>query len=640
MNRPDLARISENVFRVTDTCNVYVLRSGSEGVAIDFGSGAVLDLLPDLGIERIVDVLVTHHHRDQVQGLDRALAAGARVWVPPVEQDLFRFADDLWQARRVDNDYDVRQDRFAPLTSVAVTGVLPEYRTVRFGDYDIEVLPTPGHTVGSLSFLVDVDGKALAFTGDLIAGPGKVWSVAATQWTYNGIEGVGATWHSVLDIRDRNLDVLLPSHGAPIPKPGPAIDLLATRLHGLIDHRGGLAPPPRGFGVADLADWRDRPYQVLSPHLLLNRTSQSRSYALLSDSGKALLIDFGYDFSTGMPPPGDRTSRRPLLATIDTLKRDHGVDRIDVVVPTHYHDDHVAGFNLLREVEGTAVWAAENFSSILSEPSRYDLPCLWYDPITVDRSIALERAITWEEYELTLYELPGHTLYACAIAFEVDGMRVVASGDQQGTVPGVEAEYFGYTYRNRFDHRDYRRSAELYRRLKPDLLISGHWEPRHVTDAYLRMLLERGTALESLHEQLLPFESFDLGAEGTAAWIRPYRSTVPTNGALVVEVEVRNPFRFAGVAVIELALPSGWTAIPVRAELPLPATGTATQSFTISVGAHEVRRARIGCDITIEGYRLGLAAEALATVVDPNSDVLRSLPVAGPSARRPSGNRP
>ena len=88
------------VLRFRDTCNVYVLRSERDGVLIDFGSGAILDHLSDLDLDRVTDVLVTHHHRDQVQGLARAVEAGARIWVPPVEQDLIARVDRHWLTRR------------------------------------------------------------------------------------------------------------------------------------------------------------------------------------------------------------------------------------------------------------------------------------------------------------------------------------------------------------------------------------------------------------------------------------------------------------------------------------------------------------------------------------------------------------
>ena len=48
-----------------DTCNVYVLCSGREAVLIDFGSGDVLNHLSEMGVDRVTDVLMTHHHRDQ-----------------------------------------------------------------------------------------------------------------------------------------------------------------------------------------------------------------------------------------------------------------------------------------------------------------------------------------------------------------------------------------------------------------------------------------------------------------------------------------------------------------------------------------------------------------------------------------------
>src|SRR5689334_12238101 len=173
-----LVEVAPGIGRYADTCNVYVLRSGAEAVLIDFGAGDVLEELDAKGV-RVTDVLVTHHHRDQVQGLQRAVDAGIRIWVPPVERPLIDGIDRHWQARPIDNDYDLLQDRFSLLESVSVTGTVPEYRTHRYGGFDVYTLPTPGHTVGSVTYVVEVEGRRVAFTGDLLYGEGKVWSLAA-----------------------------------------------------------------------------------------------------------------------------------------------------------------------------------------------------------------------------------------------------------------------------------------------------------------------------------------------------------------------------------------------------------------------------------------------------------------------------
>src|SRR5215217_6174274 len=199
-------RITDQLFLFQDTCNVYVLRSGNEALLIDFGSGDVLDHLAEIGVERVTDVLMTHHHRDQGQGLARAVQAGIRIWVPHTEQDLFHTVDAHWQAREIYDNYNVRQDRFSLLESVPVTGTLEDYQVRPFGDHVMTVLPTPGHTPGSISLLVEEDGQRILFSGDLIMSPGKVVSLAATQWTYNGAEGVAAGIASLLDLQDRQIN--------------------------------------------------------------------------------------------------------------------------------------------------------------------------------------------------------------------------------------------------------------------------------------------------------------------------------------------------------------------------------------------------------------------------------------------------
>src|SRR3954471_10883853 len=179
-------RLVGGVQRLPDTCNAYFVASGTVAVAIDFGSGLVLDRLDELGVDRLTDVLVTHHHRDPVQGLRRAADAGIRIWVPPIERELISGVDARWQRRQLDNDYDLRQDRFSLLEQVPVAGTVDEYRTRRYGGVEVHALPVPGHTIGSVAYLVEAGGRRLAFSGDLAYGEGKVWSLAATQWSYGG----------------------------------------------------------------------------------------------------------------------------------------------------------------------------------------------------------------------------------------------------------------------------------------------------------------------------------------------------------------------------------------------------------------------------------------------------------------------
>lgn len=603
-----MAEIADGVHLFRDTCNVYVLVRDREAVLIDFGDGAVLDHLADFGADRVADVLVTHHHRDQVQGLHKAVAHGARIWVPPVERDLFDKVDAHWQQRVVDNYYDLRQDRFSLLEPVPVTGVVPEYRTRRFGGVDVTTVPTPGHTLGSVSYVVNFDGRRLAFTGDLIHGPGTVWSLAATQWSYTALEGVKATVLSLYEMGARRPDLVLPSHGDPIAEPQAAFDLLETRLRALSDSRADKPWDARG-------QWA-HPFEELSPHLLRNTTSFATSYVLLSDTGNALLIDFGLDMIVNLPTGDDRSSRRPWLPSLSVLRKDFGVDRVEVALPTHYHDDHVAGFNLLRDVEGTRVWSAASVADVLTTPKRYDLPCLWYDPIPVDRVLDTGRPVRWHEYELTVYPLPGHTLYAVAIAFEVDGQRVVATGDQQTTTwqPGERAEILNLQYKNRFRIDDFTKSAELYRKLRPELMISGHWAPRRVDDAYLDLLAEKGAELARLHRELLPLSGVDFEAEGVGAWLRPYQVTTAPGRPFTVEVEARNPFADADEVTVTLVVPAGWRAEPALASAEVPGRAHQAFEFVVTPGERPCRRARLGADLTVGATRFGQHAEALVDV--------------------------
>jgi glyoxylase-like metal-dependent hydrolase (beta-lactamase superfamily II) len=238
LDSTDVTEVAPGVWRVRDTCNVYLVAADAPGdgengrtaIAVDFGAGRVLDVLASLGIARITDVVMTHHHRDQGQGLPLAVAHGARIHVPPVEVDLFADVGEMWRTRRLDNDYGVRQDRFSLLEAVPVAGTVPEYRTAHFGGVALTTIPTPGHTVGSVTYLLERAGSRIAFSGDLIHSPGRVWSLAATQWSYTGVEGPAMLVLSCHLLQDEHPDLLLPSHGEPMADAEDALDLLGGRM--------------------------------------------------------------------------------------------------------------------------------------------------------------------------------------------------------------------------------------------------------------------------------------------------------------------------------------------------------------------------------------------------------------------------
>lgn len=596
-----LKQITDHVYLYKDTCLVYIIKNHDRAILVDFGSGKVCGELEGLGINRIEAVLLTHHHRDQLQGLS-GVNGKYPVYVPHTERELVEEADLMWQSREILNNYNCRQDRFCSLESLFVSGSLLDYGEYEFAGIRVMVWPTPGHTTGSVTLEMEVDGQKLAFTGDLIFEKGKVVSLAATQWSYNGGEGIPYTVLSLLFLQDQNYDWLLPSHGSPM-RPGEAIPQTVENLASLMKLRG---QNPRCFLL------RETPYEHITEHLLFNRTSMSDSYVLLSKSGKALILDLGYDFMAGVAAGVDKSSRRPWLYTIPWLFDHLGVKAVDGCIPTHYHDDHVAGFSLLQRRYGTKVMCAESFADILENPSDYDLPCLWYEPVHVDRALPLNTPFSWEEYELTLYPMSGHTRYEVAIGFTVDGKKVLCAGDQYADEDGL---FCNYVYKNLFSYTDFEQSAALYRKLSPDLILTGHWQYQDRGKDYMDQLEKRGRELAALHEKLLPESGVDFDPDQRLVSCHPYQVFGEAGEEKTLTVSIANPCAKKVKARVFLILPEGVKTVGEQ-DFTVQIEEGKTKEITIflQLGEKNARRCRIGVNLEIDGQNMGQAAEALLTL--------------------------
>jgi hypothetical protein len=257
-------------------------------------------------------------------------------------------------------------------------------------------------------------------------------------------------------------------------------------------------------------------------------------------------------------------------------------------------------------------------ADILENPLDQDLPCIWYDPVPVDRRLPLNTSFHWHEYEITVHDLPGHTLYAAAYEFVVDGVRVLATGDQQvgmGAADGSR-EVLNYQYRNRFRLGDYPASARLYREVAPQLMIFGHWPPRWVGDDYFRMVADEACEQDRLHRELLPLEETGIGPDGVLARIAPYYSRARAGVVQKFTIDVNNPVAATQPAVLRMVLPTGWVAAPEVVALSLAPLASERVEVEVTAGAPR-RRARMAVDLSIGDLHLGQHAEAIVDVRSP-----------------------
>jgi glyoxylase-like metal-dependent hydrolase (beta-lactamase superfamily II) len=604
-----LERLSPHLYRFRDTCNVYLLREGTAGLLIDAGSGAILDQIASAGVEQVEWVLHTHHHRDQCQGDGRLVEHGARIGVPAREAALWADVDAVWRLRRLFDDYDVSSTRNALASPVPVAHRLGDHETFSWRGHEIRVQPTPGHTKGSVTYLVEVDGRTWAFSGDLIAAPGRVPTIHDLQWQYGMPDALGAALHSVTLLGGMPIARLLPSHGEPMDDPPVALAALEAGLRELY----ALLSEIRRNRV-----WLEWPHSVDQPktrvltHLWANTHSLANTYALVADDGRALLLDYGY-------PSWDHffADQRFVAHSLDELRALAGITRIEAVIPSHYHDDHLAGVPWLQRTYGTQAWIHESFAELVARPSDWRLPCLLGEPIRPDRVLSDGERVRWADWSFDVFHMPGHTWWAMGLVGEVDGTRVAVTGDNllAGALSPLRAAAPIYRNRMRLDS-----IATGVRRLmdfEPELLLTGHTGAIPVSRAMLDDFLAWARRLEGAFLRLCPVpERVNEALDPDFVVVFPYHTTAAPGTTMDLEVRFTNHGPVQEEARVELLLPPGWTAAPASAATPVDPHATVGLGFTVGVPAGApAGRSILLAEVALGSRHLGPRAEAIVNVL-------------------------
>jgi len=622
-----LTRISDHLYQLVDTCNVYLISDGDYGLLIDTGSGAIVDHLQQAGVQKVEWILHTHHHRDQCTGTPRLREHGAQVAVPEYERHLFDQAELFWQTRRTYDNYNDRNTFFTVGTDIPVDAVLEDYETFRWRGYEFFVLPAKGHTLGSSALIVKIDGRVVAFTGDLMGAGGKLYQLHAMEYAYGSMEGVLFTLQSIQALGKRNVDVCYPSHGEPVTAVASDIHKLERRLMDCVDLGRGMRTAGRDSFVPEQVFLPDPKFVPLSRHLLWGGIwTCSNFYVILSDSGKAMFVDYGHAYAPHMHTGADHDgleSMRFVEHHLDELRDHYGVTEFSLVVPTHIHDDHTCGIPFLQRHHGTQVWALEEVGQVLADPAAWaSTPCTFPKPIRIDRWLADGDRFEWEEYEFEIRFAPGQTEYHSVYAGMIDGRKVAFTGDNYFTaevVTGgkVEMRPFQTTVlRNSFQLAMHRRCAEVMRAMNPELICPGHRDVLPCTKQELDTYCDFITRKERVFCELVA-EPADHYIDLFWARLLPYLAVVQPGQNIDYRLLLRNNLQRPVTYEARLIGPSGWELSSEFSRVSLE-PGSRGELLLSAVAPQQPDNTRrlITAEVKVDGRSQGQITEALVTVRD------------------------
>ena len=627
-------RVLPSVYVWRESCNVYAIEGPAGSVIVDAGTG---EWVPSAGQlpAKPVALLCTHFFRDHSAGA--AVAAkelGLQIYVPEQEVDLFREPTEHFRRRGTYVIYENYWNHFAPIVPIPVSGVLRDYERITIAGIEFEVVPLPGATMGQVGFAFTVPGTSLraVCSGETIHSPGRVPRVSPLQYNYNDLMGAVEVYYSAGDLRRRGVDVLLPSLGIPIIEEADrALEQLQESMTALCADR----PTEAGVLASD-----DDPVLVrVTDHVWQATRANASSFFLISDKGTALALDYGYHDTRVMYslPLSWEPIRRPLLHTLDALQEQVGVSHIDVVIPSHFHDDHISGIPILQRLQGTQCWVTDAFADLLAEPEASAFPCTWPQPIRIDRTIREADTVSWEGFTFRFAPMSGHTRFSSLIGFEADGVRFAHTGDQYhfqsaaslarheiarlprdkavrdwtGIVPGNN-----HVYRNGARLDGYAQSGGWLKEWHPDIVIGGHWPPFITNQDFFGLIDQKTREYEGVHRAAMPLGEdethFDLDSWG--GWLWPYRLLLQPGDTGAVRATVRNPLPRAATLEVRLVGPADWQGS--SATLHAEPRAEVSCDLTI-IPSGPCRRQPIAIELHADGRPFGQVAEAVVTVGSP-----------------------
>ncbi len=545
----NLKRIFENIYLFKDVVNVYAIKDDDKAILIDFGSGRILDHLSEIGIEKVDYIFHTHYHRDQCFGDKIALESNIKIAAPEEEKKLFLEAEKFWKTRSYYDIYIFKPTFFVSTYNIPLELTFKDGDVFKWGSFELKIIETKGHSSGSLSYLLDVNGETLAFTGDLIHSGGKTLNYYDLEYNYfdNGMTGVNFSLKSLDLLMRYNPKILLPSHGDIIQEPEKDVEILKKNFERAKFVFSGYSKK------LEKKEYYMEKIKLVNlkkefPHII--HRNFSPPFIIFGNHQNCFLIDY----IPGGPPVGFK------LRMLKRKMERRNVENIDFIIPTHYHDDHVGGIPLLKQKFDVKVYAFEKMVDILENPTHYRLGCLMEAPIKVDKVFKEGDILRWDDYEFQIYHFPGQTEYHMGLFGEIDGKSVFFVGDSLSTSMLVDrSTSFNHVNLCRFgDNVGFKKCADILLKCNPEYVAVSHEgifkADMELLERYKEIVSEYEPTITSVAAQEDPNMAFDQN------WLhfKPIRINTKPGKSVKTNLVVRNYLKKESKIEFELNLPKGW----------------------------------------------------------------------------------
>lgn len=547
----EMTVLSPHVAVYRGPINVGVVRDGPRALLLDCGDAGVADRLASLGVTTVDRELFTHHHRDQACGAHLLVAKGAKLFVPAAERAYFDDVAAYWNNPKSRwHLYNQHPHHLMLAEPVPVEDVVKPGEVITWGPARISVLDTPGHTDGSVSYLVEVDGRRVVFCGDAIYDEGTIWELYSLQkgtmtTDYHGFLGARTQLAESMErLKAAKPNQLVPSHGRIMNSPVRAIDALLARLDACYDKYVAISAlrhyfPKMFTEYAGRAD-----HMPLSPTLSVPDCLRhiGTSWILVSADRSAFVMDCGSE---------------KALKGLSALQSKGEIRGVDALWVTHYHDDHVDKIPDFQKLFACPCITDRSVADVITRPLAWRLPCISPSVARVDRATRDGESWNWHEFRLTACHLPGQTLYHAGLLVEGQGRRMLFVGDSF-TPAGID----DYCVQNRcWLGRDvgFDRCVALIERLRPTHIFNCHVNDAFAFTAEQCQTMRKNLAdREKLFGQLLAWEHPNYGLDESWARAEPYEQEAAAGAEVSLDLVLTNHSSAAREAACQAEPPRSW----------------------------------------------------------------------------------